>query len=331
MVRSSLVLAQTTMTPNTITVTAASVATVVPPRPDVDYPCWTGNVGLMKQGVSGNNVKELQSLLAQDKTIYPEGLVTGYFGSLTKEAVKKLERKLGLSQTGEINENSRPFIYPCYDLKVVYPNGGESFQVGEIMKISWEVSMPTYKLIKSTTTNQMMTKVIPRGSTDPDAARIMPMIAKQMLSIDLYNEEPFQRCMIELTVGRKCPPAEKVVYHIQNVLLENGNGVVNWQIPTSILESKNYKIRISSFVGPPCPPGAFCAMNFIPSWEVSDSSDGVFSILGGQPQPTPTTSVTPLPTATPQPDLIKIRNEVTEMIKKLQEILEKLNALLGLS
>jgi peptidoglycan hydrolase-like protein with peptidoglycan-binding domain len=271
----------------------------------------------MKQGVSGDSVKELQSLLAQDKTIYPEGLVTGYFGSLTKEAVKKLERKLGLSQTGEVNENVKKFIYPCYELKVAEPNGGESFPVGDVMGILWE--------LKSTTAESLNNQ---SSSSSVDKMMILP----RTWSIDLISDEVADyRCMMKNVVGLKCPPTKKVVYHIQTLSLKGNSGSYEWTIPSTIPESKSYKIKVSLQAGgSPCPPGSYCAMNFMPSWTVEDESDGVFAILGGQPEPTPTTSVTPLPTATPQPDLIKIRNEVTEMIKKLQEILEKLNALLGL-
>ena len=38
-------------------------------------------------GMSGSDVSAAQSFLAQDATLYPQGLVTGYFGSLTKSAV----------------------------------------------------------------------------------------------------------------------------------------------------------------------------------------------------------------------------------------------------
>ena len=38
-------------------------------------------------GMSGADVSSAQTFLAQDRTLYPQGLVTGYFGSLTKSAV----------------------------------------------------------------------------------------------------------------------------------------------------------------------------------------------------------------------------------------------------
>jgi peptidoglycan hydrolase-like protein with peptidoglycan-binding domain len=44
-------------------------------------------------GISGNDIKELQQYLAQDKQVYPEGLATGYFGKLTEAAVQRFQCK----------------------------------------------------------------------------------------------------------------------------------------------------------------------------------------------------------------------------------------------
>jgi len=43
------------------------------------------------------DVRRLQTLLATDKLIYPQGLVTGYFGSLTFQAVKKFQEVHGVA------------------------------------------------------------------------------------------------------------------------------------------------------------------------------------------------------------------------------------------
>ncbi len=44
-------------------------------------------------GVSSETIKELQRLLAKDKNIYPEGLITGFFGSSTKIAIIRFQEK----------------------------------------------------------------------------------------------------------------------------------------------------------------------------------------------------------------------------------------------
>ena len=59
------------------------------------------------KGVSGNEVKEVQKFLKQFSEIYPEGLVTGYYGPLTEKAVKKFQTKEGLPATGKIDDTTR--------------------------------------------------------------------------------------------------------------------------------------------------------------------------------------------------------------------------------
>ncbi len=53
-------------------------------------------------GMSGSDVSSLQAFLATDASVYPQGLVTGYFGSLTKAAVIKFQAKNGISTVGRV-------------------------------------------------------------------------------------------------------------------------------------------------------------------------------------------------------------------------------------
>lgn len=57
---------------------------------------------LLRTGSSGEEVKLLQKILASDPTLYPEGLVTGFFGSLTEQAVKRLQAKFKIEQVGAV-------------------------------------------------------------------------------------------------------------------------------------------------------------------------------------------------------------------------------------
>ncbi len=56
----------------------------------------------LRVGMSGDDVKALQAILAMDSNVYPEGLITGFFGPLTAKAVKKYQQKAGLEQTGGV-------------------------------------------------------------------------------------------------------------------------------------------------------------------------------------------------------------------------------------
>ncbi|MCX7616259.1 MAG: sulfatase-like hydrolase/transferase [Patescibacteria group bacterium] len=48
---------------------------------------------VLRPGMRGKEVANLQTLLAKDKSIYPEGIITGYFGQLTKQAVIRFQEK----------------------------------------------------------------------------------------------------------------------------------------------------------------------------------------------------------------------------------------------
>ncbi len=56
----------------------------------------------LRVGAEGDDVRTLQKLLASDATIYPEGLITGFFGSLTENAVKRFQAKVKLEQVGAV-------------------------------------------------------------------------------------------------------------------------------------------------------------------------------------------------------------------------------------
>lgn len=51
-------------------------------------------------GDSGTDVSALQQFLAADKAIYPEGIVSGYFGSLTQVAVQRWQSVHGVVSSG---------------------------------------------------------------------------------------------------------------------------------------------------------------------------------------------------------------------------------------
>lgn len=61
----------------------------------------------LHRGASGNDVKNLQEILQNMDGIYPEGLVTGYFGRKTELAVKKFQSASGLEALGIVDENTK--------------------------------------------------------------------------------------------------------------------------------------------------------------------------------------------------------------------------------
>lgn len=56
----------------------------------------------LQLGMSGSDVSALQTYLAKDSTIYPQGLVTGYFGTLTKSAVSNFQSRNNIATVGRV-------------------------------------------------------------------------------------------------------------------------------------------------------------------------------------------------------------------------------------
>ncbi len=56
----------------------------------------------LELGMSGSDVSSLQAYLATDATIYPQGLITGYFGQLTKGAVSNFQSRNGIPVVGRV-------------------------------------------------------------------------------------------------------------------------------------------------------------------------------------------------------------------------------------
>ncbi|HAS95682.1 TPA: hypothetical protein DCS99_04675, partial [Candidatus Wolfebacteria bacterium] len=56
----------------------------------------------LREGSSGDDVKLLQAILAADVSVYPEGRITGYYGKLTAQAVKRFQKLYKLDQVGNV-------------------------------------------------------------------------------------------------------------------------------------------------------------------------------------------------------------------------------------
>ena len=57
-------------------------------------------VTTLRRGSSGPQVRKLQEILKTIPGVYPEGLVTGYFGILTEKAVQRFQAKQGIVSSG---------------------------------------------------------------------------------------------------------------------------------------------------------------------------------------------------------------------------------------
>ncbi|MDD2677798.1 MAG: peptidoglycan-binding protein [Candidatus Paceibacterota bacterium] len=68
----------------------------------------------LQQGMTSAEVSKLQTQLKLDPTVYPEGLVTGYFGPLTLKAAKAFQAKYGIITTGYVGPLTRAKLNELY-------------------------------------------------------------------------------------------------------------------------------------------------------------------------------------------------------------------------
>lgn len=61
-------------------------------------------------GSSSPEIQKIQQLLASDPSIYPQGLTTGYFGSLTSQAISRFQAKNGLPVTGTLDTATKALL-----------------------------------------------------------------------------------------------------------------------------------------------------------------------------------------------------------------------------
>ena len=76
-------------------------------------------------GSRSSQVKTLQEKLSADKSIYPEGLITGYYGSLTQAAVKRFQKKHNLETTGLINSATQAKLNEIYG-QIISTSSGQT-------------------------------------------------------------------------------------------------------------------------------------------------------------------------------------------------------------
>ncbi len=98
-----------------IQATATTTATVLTPSA----------IGFLHMGDSGNNVKLLQTILATDPGIYPQGIISGFFGKLTRDALERYQKKHGLDQVGFIGPETLQFLGKNMEMNPIAVENGD--------------------------------------------------------------------------------------------------------------------------------------------------------------------------------------------------------------
>ncbi|HUY62654.1 MAG TPA: peptidoglycan-binding domain-containing protein [Candidatus Paceibacterota bacterium] len=98
------------------TSTSTSVATNGSGSSSFSLPPTASNCAViatdLHEGSSGGEVTRLQQFLAKDKSVYPSGLVTGYFGSETEQAVQRWQAMNNIVASGTPSSTGFGFVGP---------------------------------------------------------------------------------------------------------------------------------------------------------------------------------------------------------------------------
>jgi len=249
---------------------------------------------VLKRGMRGEEVKMIQEILRQDPEIYPEGLATGYYGPLTEAAVKRLQKRYGLPQTGEIDAKVQAILFPIrYKIEVISPNGGEVWDRNKIQIIKWKVTVAP--------------------GISEEELKVRPFWRKA--SIDLYRRVR----LLEKEKPEIWPPVPTSVFVKHIATVDLFSTAYSWKISPDIKNGNDYVIRIGFPLPRPLTPelpekpisyegemGAKARLWPIPR-PVWDESDRPFTITGEIP-----------PTPPPSPVL-------REAIALLEKAIENLN------
>ena len=96
----------------------------------------------LETGSHGPEVRLLQQILAQTEAeIYPEHLITGYYGPITAEAVEQWQQRHGLPAVGRVGPQTRAQLNEIYFDKLC-PEPDKEFSDKTLKPISPEVGLP---------------------------------------------------------------------------------------------------------------------------------------------------------------------------------------------
>lgn len=113
----------------------------------------------LQRGMTGDEVKKLQEFLKQFPDIYPEGLVTGYYGPLTETAVRKLQEKQGLESVGFVGPRT---LSKLNELVIEGAGSSGTIPPGLLTApgIAKKVEIPAISVLQATTTTTATSTVL---------------------------------------------------------------------------------------------------------------------------------------------------------------------------
>ncbi|TAK58760.1 peptidoglycan-binding protein [Patescibacteria group bacterium] len=170
---------------------------------------------------TGGDVTKLQKALAEDRTLYPEGLVTGYFGPATQSAVKRLQ----------VRES-------------ILPSSASSLSSGVVESATRAfLASRCGTTTPTTTTTTSGTTVRPTLTESLEAA--LATISLDTMPASTSTTATISGSAKNLTTVSVEIRSSEVVYANNSVPVKDGR----WSITTSALRSGSYQVIVKSASG----------------------------------------------------------------------------------
>ncbi|MEK7654438.1 MAG: peptidoglycan-binding protein [Patescibacteria group bacterium] len=93
-------------------------------KPETNFSKIAQLAQILRFGTRSTEVEDLQKLLKQSPEIYPEGLVTGYFGPLTEAAIKRFNEKNGIKSVVVVGQDIQANVTELKESNNTVKNSG---------------------------------------------------------------------------------------------------------------------------------------------------------------------------------------------------------------
>ncbi|OGG57058.1 hypothetical protein A3D71_02775 [Candidatus Kaiserbacteria bacterium RIFCSPHIGHO2_02_FULL_55_20] len=183
----------------------------------------------MSPGDSGAQVSALQTFLAADSTVYPEGLVTGYYGALTMAAVERYQCKNGIVCSGDPASTGYGRVGPLTLAKIQSQGGGT---VGGGVVPSFDVNAPILSTPAVTVASNAAT--VHWTTNEPARSRVLYATYRPALTYDAFASlssfaDPTFDFSSDVTLIGLMP--NTIYYYVLESV--DGNGNLQWGIDHS--------------------------------------------------------------------------------------------------
>ncbi len=108
----------TTPVPSVTSTTSTAPSSAQPASPTTTAKSAKKVSGPFSVGINSEETKTLQEMLSQDKEIYPEATVTGYYGTLTVKAVQRFQCKYNIVCGGSPDSTGYGLAGPATRAKI---------------------------------------------------------------------------------------------------------------------------------------------------------------------------------------------------------------------